>query len=130
MLLFFRFESNSFDTSSAHPINSTMNTTLQTSSSHNTTQDSLNTTPERMYISSVESRTKVYNTPQPLYTSTPGSKFTSSSIQHVNNVASASEFLNGTVSEQSSHSLEQRMLKQSFTTTTTSTSRSYRVNES
>lgn len=125
-----RYESHSLDTSSSlHPINSTMNTTRQTTSSHQTTQDSLNTTPERMYVSSVESRTKVYNTPQPLYTSTPGSKFSNSTLQHVNNVASATEFLNGTVSEQSSHSLEQRMLKQSFTTTTT-TSRSYRVNES
>jgi len=89
----------------------------------------------RMYVSSVESRSKVYPLPStqvyPLTSldsleRSPLSKLSSSLVQQSQHQQSSSEITNGV---DSSHSLESKMLKQTFTSTQTTTTKSYRVNE-
>ncbi|XP_075218972.1 talin_middle and talin-RS domain-containing protein rhea isoform X1 [Lycorma delicatula] len=120
----------------SQPLNSTMNMT-QYSQNRMDSSSSYNGTPERMYISSVESRTKVYGSPKgfegKFYTSTPGSKsIPSPPPPPMDMSTSLSTYTTSQVANGSSESsLEQRMLKQSMrSVTTTTTTKSYHINES
>ncbi|XP_054280659.1 talin-2 isoform X2 [Macrosteles quadrilineatus] len=92
----------------------------------------------KMYVSSVESRSKVYPIPSSPVTSISPKGFTMTTVESSTERSplstlvhkSSSSSFNGLSSHsEMTQSLEQKMFKQTFTSSQTSTTKSYRVNE-